>query len=172
MKKLIGNLNQIGYKKIVLLLAISETLHNLEEAILLPEWSKTAGMWHPKVGTVEFRIAILLSTIMIYGIIYYFSKKDNALSNFLMGGAIAMVLFNVLMPHLLATAFMFQYAPGLLSGVLFNVPVTVYLLRRGVKERLYKKKTLALAGLCFALIAFPLLQLFFALGRIIENFCK
>lgn len=168
MKTFLGYINKISYVKVIWILAVSETLHNLEEAIWLPYWSKTAGIWHPKVGATEFRIAVLLITLMFYSIIFCFSKYKSNRSKFLMGGALVMILINVLMPHLLATVLTLNYAPGVASGVLLNVPVTLYLLIRGVKEGFYKVKNLVLAGICFALAAFPLLQLLFAIGRLMD----
>ncbi len=167
MKSFLEYINRISYVKVIWILAISETLHNLEEAIWLPDWSKTAGIWHPKVGATEFRIAVILITLMFYGVIYYFAKyKSSNRSKFLMSGALVMILFNVLMPHLLASVLTLNYAPGVASGVLLNAPVTLYLLNRGVKEGLYKVKNLVLAGICFALAAFPLLKLLFVIGRL------
>ena len=169
MRKMIENLNQTSYRKVIWLLAISETLHNLEEAVWMPGWSETAGMWQLKVGATEFRIAVILITLLIYGVVLYFSKNNNELSKFLMGGALIMILFNVFVPHLLATIFMQNYAPGVISGVLLNVPVILYLTLRGLKEGYYKIKTMVLAGLCFGLITIPLLQLFYLIGRVIDK---
>lgn len=166
---MIEKLNQIGYKKVIWILAISETIHNFEEAIWLPEWSKAAGVWHPKVGATEFRIAVFLITVMFYVVIYYFSKNMNSTSTFLMGGALVIVLFNVLMPHLLATVLTLNYVPGVITGVLLNVPVTLYLLKRGLQEELFTVKKIVLSGVFFAGIAFPLIQLFFAVGRIMSK---
>jgi len=167
--RIISGLNQISYTKLIWVLAVSETLHNLEEAIWLPTWSKTAGLWHPMVGLVEFRFAVTILTIIFYGVIYYFSRCENKLSKYLMSGVLISVLFNVFMPHLVATIITSQYVPGLISGMLLNIPVTIYLLWRGLNERFFKIKTLILAGVGFALVAFPLLQLFFALGRVVDR---
>ncbi len=169
MQRFLEHINKISYGKVIWILAISEILHNLEEAIWLPDWSKTAGIWHPKVGALEFRIADLLITLMFCGVIYYFSKYKSNLSKFLMGGVLISILFNVLMPHLLATALTLNYMPGVVLGILLNVPVTLYLLIRGLREGFYKVKSLVLAGICFALAAFPLLQLLFAVGRLVDK---
>jgi hypothetical protein len=37
----------ISYDQLRWLFALSLTIHNLEEAIWLPEWSQQAGKWHP-----------------------------------------------------------------------------------------------------------------------------
>lgn len=169
MDRIISTLNQISYKKIIWVLAITETLHNLEEAIWLPAWSKTIGIWHPMVGEVEFQFAVTILTFMFYGVIYYFWKYENKLSKYLMGGALIVILFNVFIPHLIAAIFTLNYAPGVGSGILLNLPVCIFLLRRGLKEGFFNTKTLILGGGIFTLIILPLLQLLFVIGRIFDG---
>ncbi len=170
MNAILNFMKQVEYKKVIWILAITETIHNLEEAIWLPEWSKTAGMWHLKVGEAEFRVAVLLLTIMFYFVILYFTRKHSSLSKILMSGALVMVLFNVFMPHLIATVFTGRYAPGLLSGMILNVPAILYLLRRGLKEGFFEVRELVIGTIVFAIITFPLLQLLFLVGRFVNYF--
>lgn len=49
---------------------ISFIIHNLEEAIWLPNWSKYAGKYHKPVQTNEFLFALIIITIL--GIILTF----------------------------------------------------------------------------------------------------
>ena len=165
MSSIINILNKYPYRKIVWLLAITETLHNIEEAIWLPGWSKSAGMWHPPVNPFEFRFAVAAITLLIYGIIYYFSKKYSNISKYLMAGSLAIILFNVLMPHLLATIITGRYTPGVVTGLLFNVPATLYLLQRGIRESIYNTRTLVYGSVAFAIISYPLLSILFIIGN-------
>ena len=41
---------QMDFILIAWLFALVVTLHNLEEAIWLPDWSQTAGRWHSPVS--------------------------------------------------------------------------------------------------------------------------
>lgn len=156
------------YQKVVLALAVTETLHNLEEAIWLPDWSKVAGPWHSAVGAFEFRFAIVVVTLALYTIIYWFLTRSTTWSRYLMGGTLVLILFNVLVPHLLATLIMTRYAPGIVTGVLLNVPVTVYLLRRGIREHIFSIRDLAIGTAVVASALLPLLPISFALGRLLE----
>lgn len=169
MYKTINSLNQINYKKLIWLLAIAETIHNLEEAIWLPEWSQTVsmGIWQSPVGTFEFRFAVVLLTVLLYVLIYVFARHENKFLDALMGGVLLMVIFNVFMPHLIASIFTSDLVPGVVSGMLLNVPVCLYLLWRGLNEGIYKTRTVLLCGLALAAIALPLLQVLFILGRLI-----
>lgn len=150
-------------------LAVTETLHNVEEAIWLPDWSKAAGPWNSAVGAFEFRFAIVVVTLLFYGIIYHSSTRSTAWSRYFMAGAMVLVLFNVLVPHLLATLIMARYAPGVVTGVLLNVPLTVYLLGRGIREHTFSLRDLAIGTAVVASVLLPLLPMSFALGRVIER---
>jgi hypothetical protein len=169
MDSIFEKLNQIRYKKIIWVLVLSETIHNIEEAIWLPGWSQTAGVWHPPVTAFEFRIAVAIITLAVYWIIYYYSRHDNRPAAYLMGGTLAVILFNVFIPHLAATMVAARYAPGVVSGILLNVPIAVYVLWRGLKEGEYTVKTLAAGSVAVILIAMPLMLASFALGRFIEK---
>jgi hypothetical protein len=130
----VNTLNQYHYRKIVPVLAVTETLHNAEEAVWLPAWSQTAGIWHPPVGACEFRFAAIAVTVIVYGTISCFVRYNTRFARTIMSGALVMVLVNVLVPHLVASLVLSGYAPGVIAGIVSNILVSLYLLRRGVKE--------------------------------------
>ncbi len=161
-------LNQVSFRKAIWILAIAETLHNIEEAIWLPEWSRTAGAWHAPVSAFEFRFAAAMFTLLVYAVLYYFYKRGTAASRYLVGGVLVVILFNVFVPHLAATIVRGRYAPGVGTGVLLNTPFTIYLLRRGLREGVFTRRTLMAGTAMAASIALPLLVLSFALARALE----
>ena len=158
MIKLMNSVNRIDYKKLFPALGVTETIHNAEEAVWLPAWSQTAGVWHPPVGSFEFRFAVITVTLVVYGLIYYFVRCDNKFAKYIMSGALVVILFNVFVPHLTATVVLSQYAPGVISGVLLNIPVSIYLLRRGVTEGFFDAKTIVIGAIGFAAVMGPLLR--------------
>ncbi|MBN2080313.1 MAG: HXXEE domain-containing protein [Spirochaetes bacterium] len=162
-------LRETPYRKIVWLCALSETLHNIEEAIWLPGWSRSAGPWHPPVSPFEFRFAVAVITLAVYGVILYFVRRETRPARLLMGGTLVVILVNVFIPHLAATIVTARYAPGVLMGVIFNIPVTFYLLRRGLKEGEYSAASLALGTLACTLLAAPIMLASFAMGRWMEQ---
>jgi hypothetical protein len=169
MKTVPERLRETPYRKIAWILALSETLHNIEEAIWLPEWSRSAGLWHPPVGPFEFRFAVAVVTLAVYGVIIYFMKRETRPARLLMGGTLVVILVNVFAPHVAAAVVTGRYAPGVLTGVLLNLPVTFYLLRRGLKEGEYTPSSLALGTLACALLALSLMLGSFAAGRWMEQ---
>lgn len=58
---------------LVALFCIAITLHNIEEAIWLPEWSQQASMFHKPVTPGEFRFAVTVITMLAYLSALYFS---------------------------------------------------------------------------------------------------
>lgn len=165
MDRILTTLSHVPYTHLIWALAISETVHNLEEAIWLPAWSQTIGVWHPSIGALEFRSSVIVITLLFYAIFYYFSQHENALARHLMGGSLVMILFNVLVPHLLATMVTTRYAPGVASGVLLNGPIAGYLLWRGVTEGRFTRRTLVIGAVALSAIALPVLLAGLAVGR-------
>ncbi len=162
-------LDQIKYSRVIWLLAVAETLHNLEEAIWLPEWSQTVGYWHPSVTAFQFRFAAVIITLVFYGVIYYYSIYRSDLSKYLIAGTLVLILLNVFIPHLLATIALGRYAPGVITGVILNVPIPIYLLRRGLAEGEFKFNTLTIGSIILAITIIPLIIVLFITGSLLEG---
>ena len=167
---IIERLDHIGYKKIIWALAVCETIHNIEEAVWLTDTLQFAEKWNVTTGAFEIRFAIIVLTLLIYGIVYYFSVSEGTVANFLIGGVLVAILFNVLVPHITGSVLTLNYMPGLITGLLLNVPTTFYLLRRGIKEHRYNLKSLIKSGAILILLTIPVLQTLFFLGRMIPSF--
>jgi hypothetical protein len=141
-------------------------LHNAEEAIWLPRWSKTAGRWHPGVGHAEclFGGAVLsLLLIAIAALATNFGPQSVAAYIFF-GYVFAMVA-NALAPHLAVSIAMRRYMPGTASALLLNLPLGSLLLFAGVKEKWVTFGTLAWAAPVVALVLLGSIPLLFSLGR-------
>ena len=59
------------------LVPLACALHNIEEALFLPAWAKSAGTFHKPVGVVEFVFAIVVLTTVevVITILASFSGK-------------------------------------------------------------------------------------------------
>jgi len=167
MTGLIKRLDTIEFRKLIWLLAITETIHNLEEAVWLPAWSATAGVWHPPVGVFEFRFAVTIVTMICYGVIYLYYRSGNKLMTYILAGTLALILINIIIPHMAATLSLRQYVPGVISGLLLNAPVTLYLLRRGFREGIFSTRMLLFGTLGFAIVMVPLLPVLMRAGKFI-----
>jgi len=153
------------------LFALAITVHNLEEALLLPDWSKTAGKWHHPVGAGEFRFAVVVLTLLGYVAAWLatVNGKESVGSYLVAGYAIAMLL-NVLFPHAIATVVMRRYVPGTLTALLLNLPVTLLLLHQGFQEGYIHGERLAWAGPLVTVSIVAAIPALFYLGRRVPVF--
>ncbi len=136
---------------IEILFIIGFSLHNIEEALWLPKWSKSAGKYHKEISVNQFRFAVIVITIIgyLFTFQYFLFSEKYMLSKLLYLSFVAMMVLNVIFPHLLATIVMKKYAPGLITGVLLNMPIGLYLIIENIND---KKETRALHGLTRSLI--------------------
>jgi Protein of unknown function with HXXEE motif len=148
------------------LFVLAVALHNLEEALLLPAWSQTAGRWHYAVGAPEFRfaVAILTAAAIATAGMASIGGKGSVGAYLVSGYALAMLL-NVLFPHVLATILLRQYAPGTLTALLLNLPACALLLDRALREQYIQTSVFVWVGPVIVLALAASIPLLFALGR-------
>ncbi len=112
------------------------SIHNIEEALWLPAWSKYANRYHKEVTENEFRFAVIVVTAIGYLITFqYFLFSAYGISKFIYSGFILMMVVNVIFPHLLATIALRRYAPGTITGLILNLPVGLYILTGEIKNK-------------------------------------
>ncbi len=120
-----------------LLFLIGFTIHNIEEGIWLPEWSKYAEKFHKPVKKEIFRTALIVLTLFSY--LLFFAEylfPQILVLRYMVLGFIGMMALNVFFPHLIATIALRRYAPGLLTGFIFNLPISYVILFNSVKTGL------------------------------------
>ena len=151
---------------IELLFLLGFTLHNIEEALWLPKWSKHAKKFHKEVSDNEFRFAIIIVTIIGYLLTfqYLIFANKSQFSRYIFLGFILMMVINTFLPHLAATMVLKKYAPGTITGLLLNVPIGLYLLYNYIQTQ-HELLMVILCGIALAVIIVPLLNLFFKAGK-------
>lgn len=121
--------------RVLWLMAAAVTVHMIEEMIWLPEWSQTAGSWHIPVSPGQFAFA----SVVLLGVTYALTAaavrggRGSAAVYLALGLALTMLL-NVYFPHVGSTIDLGRYGPGVVTGVLINLPLMPYLIWRGVRE--------------------------------------
>lgn len=142
------------------------SLHNLEEALWLPGWSKHAGKYHKEVTENEFRFAVIIITALGYLLTFQYLLFPSApVSKFIYCGFILMMVVNVVFPHLAATIILRRYAPGTITGVILNAPVGVYILIRKINSLNELACVFTAGAIISIIILFSLKYLFMAGGR-------
>ena len=155
-----------------LLFLMSFTLHNLEESIWLPKWSKYAGRYHPQVANNEFHFALMVVTLLGYVLtfIYLVSGNPNEIIKYLYFGFLMMMCFNAIFPHLIATIVLKKYSPGTLTGIFLNLPIGLYVIfwKHGEQIDVYK---LIIGFIVMAVLTLTSLRPLFKLGkRLIDEY--
>jgi hypothetical protein len=148
------------------LFVLAVALHNLEEALLLPAWSRKSVRWSYPVGAQEFRFAVVVLTAAAAAIALAANSggKGSVGAYLVCGYALAMLL-NVLFPHVLATLVLRQYAPGTMTAVLLNLPACTLLLNHALREQYVEARTFLWAGPSTVLAVMAAIPLLFAIGR-------
>lgn len=122
---------------IEMLFLLGFSLHNIEEALWLPQWSKRARRFHREVSENEFRFSVIIVTAVGYLLTfqYYIWSDVYAWSKYVYLGFVLMMVINAVFPHLLATIVLKSYAPGTITGLMLNVPVGLYILATDINGR-------------------------------------
>ncbi len=152
------------------LFPIAFTIHNIEEAIWFPPFSKSAGKFHEPVDTFEFVFAeIILTLISIVITLLFFMNGKQSLACYLYFAFNFGMLINVFFPHLVATIVLRKYCPGLLTGILFLIPVTAYILFYGYKNEYFLFPKFWLITIPFAALVIGLIPILFNIGQYIQK---
>ena len=117
----------IFFKYLCLVFAFGCTIHNLEEAILLPAWAKKNISNLPFVpnATIYWILTTIISIFIWLAVWAALTFSDNQmLQSLLLAIALSMAI-NAIFPHLAISLIKKSYAPGTLSGVLLNMPIGV-----------------------------------------------
>lgn len=117
------------------LFPIVVTLHNAEEAIWLPAWSKRAGFWRSPVAPGVFRSAVAVLTVLAFAITWLSAESGKqTVWTYLAFGCMVVTLANVLIPHIALTVAQRSYMPGVATAVTLNLPVLSLLVVMALKE--------------------------------------
>jgi len=152
------------------LFPIAFTIHNIEEALWMPEFSKSAGKFHKPVNSFEFVFALIVITLLsvIITIDFYYSGKQS-LSCYLFFAFNFGMLINVLYPHLIATILLRKYCPGLITGIIFLLPTTIYFLIYGYQNQYYIFPKFWIITIPFAVLVVGSIPTLFKLGKYLHK---
>jgi hypothetical protein len=153
--------DEVGFIDWACVFPVVIAIHNLEEAIWLPTWSRHAGKWHRPVSTSAFRFAVAVLTVLaLIASVWAVVAGPGSVGSYLLAGYALGMLLNVVAPHLLATVALRRYVPGLASALTLNLPVGILLLRSAFAEGYVRFPRFAYFGVvvCIALaVSIPLL---------------
>jgi hypothetical protein len=125
----------MSFQHLLWLFPLVVTLHNAEEAIWLPGWSKRDVLWHDKVTPGSFRFAIVVLTLMAFSLtgLCGESGKQTVWAYLVVGYMVAMWA-NIFLPHIALTIALHSYMPGVATAVVLNLPVLSLLIVAAFRE--------------------------------------
>ena len=123
-------------------LVIAWSFHNLEEGLTMSKWyesnaSKVPITEYVPLSTIQqiFPIALIIATLLLFliPILAIYKKWDNRLLGIVLG----IFLVNAIQ-HILTTIVFWAYSPGVITAVIINLPLSVFMIRQLFKNNLLK----------------------------------
>ncbi len=165
-----------GFEILIFILPIAFAIHNLEEIFGMEKWTNSIPAYiHAPVTTRQFAIAVALFSVV--GFVIIFTKNHFPSEEFYMkiiSGFAGMLFSNVFFPHIIATIFLKKYAPGVISGILINLPLSSIILYSIFYHNLLTSKQILISvfigGLSGIILAFIFLKVGKYFDHILINF--
>ena len=131
-------LNSMPFDRLLWLVPVFLTIHNIEEAPFMERWYKRLPVKLPlTITTRQFVFAVTFLTLAGFIITYvgveYFGNPTGYL---LILGMQSILLFNAFIPHIATTLRFRMYSPGVITAVLLILPFSFYLFRRAFAENI------------------------------------
>jgi hypothetical protein len=156
----------LSFRNLQWLFPIVVTLHNAEEAIWLPGWSKRAVLWRSPVTPGSFRFTVVVLTVLAFAVTGLSAGSGKqTVWTYLAFGYIAAVLANVLIPHLALTVALRSYMPGIATAVALNLPVLSLLVVLAIREGYVSGWKAAAYSVGVAGILLASIQILFKTGK-------
>ena len=135
---------QLSRAQALWLIPAALALHNAEEAVTFPRYWPLVRSRLPEslqasaagFDPAAFRTALVWATLIPLGVVIWATWRADSLAARWSALAVqAVVAVNVVSHLAAATLFLRGYSPGLLSALLINAPVSIYLFRRAAHEQ-------------------------------------
>ena len=123
-------------------LVIAWSIHNLEEGLTMSKWyesnlNKLPISEYIEISTIQhiFTIALIIATLLLFLIpILAVCKKWDIR---ILGIVLGVFLVNAIQ-HLLTTIVFLGYSPGVITALIINLPLSVFMIRQLFKHKLLK----------------------------------
>ncbi len=151
------------------LFPIVVTLHNVEEALWLPAWSKRTGFWRTPVTPGAFRFAVAVLTVLVFAVTWLSAESGKqTVWTYLVFGSMVVTLANVLIPHVALSVARRSYMPGVATAVTLNLPVLSLLVVMAVREGYVSGVKAAEYSVGVAGLVLLFIPALFKLGRVLN----
>ena len=164
-------LNSISFERLLWLVPVFLTIHNMEEAPFMESWYNRLPLKTPLAITKrQFMIAVIFITLAGFVVTYFgVEYLANRTGYLIVLGMQAMLLFNAFVPHIATTIRFRLYSPGVVTAMLIMLPFSFYLFRRAFDENIlgWTQFWMLLGIAPFAVVLIALLSL--RIGKAFDN---
>lgn len=156
----------MSFRYLQLLFPVLVGLHNAEEAIRIPKWSRRSGIWFGGNQPGVFRFAVIVFTALAFvvTVLSVFAGRMTLWAD-LTFGYIVGVLFNALMPHIAVSIARRTLMPGVITAATLNLPILSLLAALALKQGYVSRSDAILYSILVPLVLLLLIPLLFRLGK-------
>jgi Protein of unknown function with HXXEE motif len=164
----------VSFRGLVPLLIIAIAAHNFEEWLTFPHFGELTGAVGQRLG-IEIQPkpwpivqgALVFVTVVPVIILILRQRTKNPWGVWAIGWITSVFLANVFIPHIPAMILFGGYAPGGITAVLVNLPLTILALKKALSESLLSIWQIGLL-LAVGILTLPAaVQLAYAVARIV-----
>lgn len=129
-----------GLKRLFWFITFFLTLHNIEEALTMPQWMDAhLPLLKERIPIFQFLtfsstqlyVSLVLVTLIPFIVSFLCLRGELSGQKITMMLTLQSIIFwNALMPHLSGAILLGMYNPGTVTAVLFNIPFTVYVIKK------------------------------------------
>ena len=158
-------------KAIYLLFILAISIHNIEEALWLPAWSKCAKRFHRQIGQQEFGFAVLVVTIFaLLATSAFIMFPQIGIVKYIYFGFLGAMMVNVIFPHIVATIVLRKYAPGLISGLLLILPINGGVIYQSINKGVMTFWEIVISTIIVGALLLISTSLLFRIGKIVKDY--
>lgn len=154
------------FRYLQLLFPVLVGLHNAEEAIRLPKWTRRSGPWFRGAEPGVFRFVVVVSTALAFVVtILSMVAGRMTLWGNLTFGYIVVLLINSLVPHIAVSIAHRTLMPGVITAATLNLPILSFLVVLALKQGYVSKSDALIFSILVPLVGLLILPLLFRLGK-------
>ena len=156
----------MSFRYLQLFFPILVGLHNAEEAICIPKWTRRSGFWFGGAQPGVFRFAVVVFTALAF-LVTFLSVIAGARSLWadLTFGYIVVVLLNALVPHIAVSVAQRTPMPGVITAAALNLPILSFLVVLALKQDYVTRSDALNSCILVLLIGMAMIPLLFRLGK-------
>jgi hypothetical protein len=159
----------MSFQSLLWFFPIVVTLHNVEEAIWFPEWTRRVRRWPAPVAPGVFRFAVAVFTILAFAVTWLSARSGKqTVWTYLAFGYMVGVLANALIPHIALTLAMRRYMPGVATAVAVNLPVLSLLVVAAIREGYVSGSKAVAYSIGVSAVLLVSIPALFKLGRVLN----